>query len=272
MASCVRCGRSSAGGTLCADHARELATARDLTAEQIVGADLRDARAWLIDQWGASHALGPITSAGRTLAPDMLSVLHPSVSALHAQIECVSSDVARVVDRGSLNGTFVDGTRVQSADLREMSTLRLGDVSFLFTTSPMEATSPSGAGRTAPSRSDELLFSATVHTGDGPVSLLQTSAGGIVRVGATELVLGRLEFGLVLALAEKRLELSDPAQCFLSSRDLTACLDFNSSLADSENVRELVRRVRKKLKEAGVRGLIESRQGAGYRLGWPIQA
>jgi hypothetical protein len=49
--------------------------------------------------------------------------------------------------------------------------------------------------------------------------------------------------------------------------ELAGSLEFKGTgPADSDNVRELVRRVRRKLSTAGLDDLIGSRQGIGYRL------
>lgn len=63
---------------------------------------------------------------------------------------------------------------------------------------------------------------------------------------------------------------ADPALAFLWSDELARTLRFRSGRADQENVRELIRRVRRKLQSVGIDGLIDSRRHAGYRLGWAV--
>jgi DNA-binding response OmpR family regulator len=117
-----------------------------------------------------------------------------------------------------------------------------------------------------------MTFEARLSDGAGRrVALVQRPAGGIVRVGDdTALELARLEFALLRILAERRLAQPDPELAFVSSPGLAELLDFRSHDADGENVRELVRRVRRKLKAEGL-DLIESRQGVGYRLAWSVE-
>src|SRR5262249_48614896 len=55
----------------------------------------------------------------------------PKVSRFHCELR-LGKDGARVRDAGSTNGTWLDGTRVESAWLRDGSTLRLGDAVLRF--------------------------------------------------------------------------------------------------------------------------------------------
>jgi pSer/pThr/pTyr-binding forkhead associated (FHA) protein len=54
----------------------------------------------------------------------------PQVSARHALIEALGSGCFRVTDVGSANGTYVDGRRVTTAEIRTGADLRLGAVAF----------------------------------------------------------------------------------------------------------------------------------------------
>ena len=272
MAECLRCGATTAIGGLCRNHAEAIAVCDDITAEQIVAQPIDDPQVWLIDQWGATHGLGEIATLGRSRERE-LALLHHSVSALHAQIEAAENAVARVIDRGSLNGTFVNGERVRSAKLFDGDIVGFGDLRFFFTTAPLPAIgNDQGTGRTVPSKANDVLFSVRIQAADRVVELIQGSVGGIARADQLEIELGELEFGLLQTLVERRAERRDPALSFVSSRELATALSFQSVDADSDNVRELVRRVRRKIKGAGLADLIESRQGSGYRLGWPVKS
>jgi len=273
MPKCIRCGADTALGGLCEIHARAIGVCTDVTAEQIQSHRSEEPAFWLIDQWGSTHGLAETASVGRSPTECEFAVLHHSVSALHAQIECSDAAVARVVDRGSLNGTFVNGERIRNGKLFDGDVLQFGDVCFFFSTTPVPAVTPQGGtGRTVPNRTDELVFSAAVQAADRQLELVQRMGGGIARMNQTEVELGRLEFALLQLLVERRAEKRDPSLSFMSSQELSRQLDFQSVDADSDNVRELVRRVRRKLKGAGIPELIESRQGAGYRLGWPVKS
>lgn len=265
------CDRVAGVGALCASHARALVTCRDITAEQIRAPEVEAAQAWLIDQWGRPHALGGPTSIGRAPERADVAVLHPSVSALHAQLE-VDAGRWHMSDRGSLNGTSVNGRRLRAAPLGEGDRLQVGDVTFYFSQRGRAADGParSIAGGTLPTASRSIAFAAVLARDGGSIELQQRAGGGIVRSGATTVELARLEFALLQNLVETLERRGDPELAFLSSRELAASLQFQSREADSDNVRELVRRVRKKMAAAGVDHLIESRQGVGYRIGWTL--
>jgi DNA-binding response OmpR family regulator len=98
------------------------------------------------------------------------------------------------------------------------------------------------------------------------------SGGGELRHGDVALELGGLEFALLRALVERAQRAPDPALAFLSTDELARMLRFRSDSADQENVRELIRRVRRKLQSIGIDGLIDSRRHADYRLGWAVSA
>lgn len=91
--------------------------------------------------------------------------------------------------------------------------------------------------------------------------------GGIARVGEQVVPLARMEFHLLQVLVARRRQNADPERAFMAWTELAESLSFRSAGAESDNVRELVRRVRKKLATLGHKDVIESRQGIGYRLG-----
>lgn len=267
MATCFVCGETVRIGRLCRTHATAVATCDDITAEQIRSSATGQPEAWLIDQWGCTHAIDGTATIGRSLDECTVSVLHPSVSVVHAQLEQTPSGW-RVADRGSLNGTHVNGEQVRVAPIGSGALLRIGEVSLYFSAGHLPEVKDAGAtGRTQPSKLSDVSLNATLTGSGGSCELLQRPGGGVVRKdGDTVLELARLEFGLLAILAEQRANADDPELAFIASRDLADRLEFNSSHADSENVRELVRRVRKKLAAAGVMELIDSRQRVGYRL------
>jgi hypothetical protein len=271
MAGCWMCDRVTGVGALCASHARALATCRDITAEQIMAPEVEAPQAWLIDQWGRPHPLAGPAAIGRAPERADVAVLHPSVSALHAQLE-VEAGRWRISDQGSLNGTCVNGRRVRVAPLGEGDRLQVGDVTLYFSQRgrPGDGAARAIAGGTLPTPSRSIAFAATLGRAGGTIELQQRAGGGIVRAGDTTVELARLEFALLQNLVETLETRGEPELAFLSSRELAASLQFQSREADSDNVRELVRRVRKKLAAAGVDDLIESRQGVGYRIGWTL--
>ena len=282
MGMCLRCGTEIRLGRLCPAHAEAIATCVDVTADQIRCTAEGDLVACLIDQWGHTHSVPERALIGRLQGECALTVMHHTVSAIHAQIERAGPVPGaregeahwRVVDRGSLNGTFVEEEQVRSAPLREGDRVRFGKVSFFFSPRLLPAvTHQPGAGYTVPTRARDIAFHARVEDASGrPLALVQRAAGGIVRIDEdTALEFARLEFALLKILAERRLEHADPELAFVSSQELADLLDFKSQDADGENVRELVRRVRRKFKAEGIADLIESRQGVGYRLAWSVK-
>jgi pSer/pThr/pTyr-binding forkhead associated (FHA) protein len=279
MGRCLRCGTEIRVGGLCPSHAEAIATCADLTAEQIIGKELGEPSACLIDQWGNIHQLSERSLIGRLQTECAVTILHHSISAIHAQVEQSGPRAGgtpgwRVVDRGSLNGTFVEDEQVRSAALHDGDRVKFGSVSFFFSSHLLPANKyRPGAGYTVPTRSKDIAFQAKVKSESGTeIALAQRAAGGIVRIADdTALEFARLEFALLKILAERRLQSTDPELAFVSSQELSDLLDFKSAEADAENVRELVRRVRRKLRAEGIDDLIESRQGVGYRFSWSVR-
>lgn len=277
MGTCLQCGIEIRLGALCGAHAEALATSNDLTAEQIVARRVPEPAAWLIDQWGNVHPLSSRALVGRVQEECSIAILHHSVSAVHAQIEHGpgEGDAWRLTDRGSLNGTFLEDDPVRSAPLRDRDRIRFGNVSFYFSARVLATAGKQVAGgHTVPTKSRDVAFQARVKGPDGnDMALVQRAAGGIARIDDdTALEFARLEFALLKILAERRISHADPELAFVSSQELAEALDFRSQEADGENVRELVRRVRRKFKAEGIEDLIESRQGVGYRLAWTVRS
>ena len=98
------------------------------------------------------------------------------------------------------------------------------------------------------------------------VELAGHETGGVAKAGDTVIALAKMEFSLLTVLAERRKRVRDPDRAYVPWAELAASLEFRSVGADSDNVRELVRRVRRKLSIAGLESLVDSRQGIGYRL------
>ena len=72
--------------------------------------------------------------------------------------------------------------------------------------------------------------------------------------------------GLLQLLVERRRTVTDPELAYVAWHEIADALSFRSVQADSENVRELVHRVRRKLGAVQADDLIESKRGVGYRL------
>ncbi len=76
-------------------------------------------------------------SIGRDPSCDLF-LNNMTVSRLHAQIT-ITDDGATIVDKDSLNGTWVDGQVVERAPLNYGSTLQIGTFEMLFKKKPLQA-------------------------------------------------------------------------------------------------------------------------------------
>jgi pSer/pThr/pTyr-binding forkhead associated (FHA) protein len=266
MARCVLCSFAATRGYLCDAHAKTLAIA-SLTPEQVV-AQPDQPVATLIDPFGNALPIDAATTIGRDLEDHGVVLLHSSVSQRHATITLVDGRWT-LRDEGSRNGTFVDGKKTTEAILTEGARVQIGEVPMYFVARVLQVQpKPEGPGRTTPTRRDQLIFSAKLALPAGArIELSQRVEGGVLRVGDASVELGKLEFRLLQVLTEARQTAADPEFAFMSWQQLAAKLEFKSHEADSENVRELVRRVRRKLNSAGVEELLESKHGVGYRVG-----
>jgi pSer/pThr/pTyr-binding forkhead associated (FHA) protein len=264
MVPCLLCSSPRSIGVLCTTHGVAIASP-GITSEQVFSR-VQTSAASLVDAWGVAHAMADGSKIGRDPRAD-LCVLHASVSSEHATLKAASGKW-RILDNSSRNGTEVEGTRVTDQELASGQTLRLGDVKFYFwpeALPKMEA--PRGSGRTAPTRRDELVFSAKVTTPRGhALDLRQRVDGGVLRIGETSIELAAMEFGLLQLLVERRRTVADAELAYVAWHEIADALSFRSVQADSENVRELVHRVRRKLGGVQADDLIESKRGVGYRL------
>jgi DNA-binding winged helix-turn-helix (wHTH) protein len=264
MPSCLLCGSPRSIGVLCTGHGVAIASP-GITSEQIFSR-VQNATAALVDAWGCPHAIVDGSRIGRDPQVDV-AVLHASVSSEHASMKVVNGKW-HVVDKGSRNGTEVDSARITDQELTSGQTIRLGDVRLYFWPEALpKIEPPRGQGRTAPTRRDELVFSAKVVTPRGhSLDLRQRVDGGVLRVGESSIELAAMEFGLLQLLVERRRTVNDAELAYVAWHEIADALSFRSVQADSENVRELVHRVRRKLGGVQADDLIESKRGVGYRL------
>ncbi len=265
MVSCLLCSSPRSIGVLCTSHGVAIA-APGITSEQIFSR-VQGPVAAIVDAWGVAHAIADGTKLGRDPRVDV-AVLHASVSSEHASLKLDEKGRWHIIDNSSRNGTEVEGTRITDQELASGQTLRLGDVKFYFWPEPLPRNEPPrGSGRTAPTRRDELVFSAKVTTPRGHLlDLRQRVDGGVLRIADSSIELAAMEFGLLQLLVERRRTVSDAELAYVAWHEIADALSFRSVQADSENVRELVHRVRRKLASVAADDLIESKRGVGYRL------
>ncbi len=108
-----------------------------LRPEHVISTRSDDGLGELVDQWGRSHALGPVALIGRDQAAAAIVVTDDSVSRRHAELMYDAAEHAWIVrDLGSSNGTFVDGQRIQCARISDRQIVSVGDISFAFLALP----------------------------------------------------------------------------------------------------------------------------------------
>jgi hypothetical protein len=91
-------------------------------------------RPWLDVDGHAYPLLGPVTVVGRGDDADVV-IDDPGVSRRHVEIRVTTDGphlVAHLRDLGSTNGTFIDGSRVTGAELREGNSITLGRTRLTF--------------------------------------------------------------------------------------------------------------------------------------------
>lgn len=271
MARCALCQLVASRGVLCEAHGKAIAP-RAFTAEQLVVTPAQAPAATLIDPWGNPIPIDAVTQIGRSRERG-IALLHASISQHHATVR-KHGESWTLTDEGSRNGTRVDETPITEVPLHEGARIQFGDLSMYFVSAVLPARPPvDGPGRTSPTRRDLIVFRAQLDMRSGPrIELSQRVEGGVLRAGEAAIELGKLEFRLLQVLTEARQTNADPDQAYVSWQQIASRLEFKSTEADSENVRELVRRVRRKLGAAAVPELLESKHGVGYRItGDPIE-
>jgi pSer/pThr/pTyr-binding forkhead associated (FHA) protein len=105
-----------------------------------------------------------VNRVGRSANNDV-AIAHPSVSGIHCEI-LLENEQLSVRDLNSTNGTFIEGARVQSAQLQPGQTLRLGEVNILpstevATTKPAAAPSLRLSIATKPPENDSASSTTT---------------------------------------------------------------------------------------------------------------
>jgi hypothetical protein len=219
----------------------------------------------LVDQWGRVHALSPTTVLGRELEDNDLAILDNSVSRNHAELR-LSEDAWWVEDRGSTNGTFVEGKRIDAAtELADGDRLTIGEVGFAFYergAELLDGIKSTTMARTV--RSDAEPEEPTL------LLLGQVSGGGgIVEYEGTYVQLGPSQYALVDHLASRWAEETtqdDAVRGYARSIDLLHALPWDTPYPEDNNVKQLVRRVRRAFERLEAPNPIESRYGFGYRL------
>ena len=274
---CLCCGATRDVGALCRSCAHDVAPCDGLIPDHVRSTvPPTDAEAWLVDGFGAAHAVAARSAIGRSHEGEV-TVLASSVSREHAELRRADGKDAawQVRDLGSRNGTFVDGTRCQGrVPLPPRAVLKVGDVALWFLADadhePLPALSLATASAGGGLVRYQILHAAAelcvVGGGDA-------AAGGSVLARAAgtepwkEHALAPLEFQLLRALCARAAEESDsPASVrgCVGTKQLARDLPFQSRYANEENVRQVVRRLRGALAEIGADGVLAVVPGRGY--------
>ncbi len=270
----------SNGGVLCAACGEQLEGVVPISPEQVaVEGPISTSGAALIDEWGRPHHVGHHLAIGRISQGTGLSILHGSISRKHAVIS-QARDGWTLCDLASMNGSWVGDRRVDDVlPLSDRCKVRFGPSSFFFVADASRL--PVSAGQRAATKTLRLFPRGPTadldsETGGGlhttTFAFQQPTGGncGVVEIDGTAVHLTLAQFELLSILAER---MASDQETPLESRgyiDVLSLLDrlsLDSTEPREDSVRQLVRRVRRALRTVNVPGLIESRQGLGYRLG-----
>ncbi len=279
--ACLCCGAGSEVGSLCRRCAGDVSPCEGLIQDHLRSTvAAMDAEGWLIDGFGSPLALAEKSTIGRNHEGQVV-VLAASVSREHAELK--KTDAGWTVrDLGSRNGTFIDGAKVQGRmTVPARAVLKVGDVRFWFLSEvvdepaapPTMETAAAGGGLVryvfGSQGGNELCLVGGVESTTGG-ALLARAPG---TTGWKEHALAPLEFQLLRALcARAQAEADSPAAArgCVATKQLARDLPWQSKYANEENVRQVVRRLRGALTEAGAEGVLAVVPGRGYYLSCPV--
>ena len=155
---------------------------------------VRSVLRWLDSPW-AFELLPGLNKLGRNPTNDF-RISDPSISSFHAEI-VVESDLIRVRDLGSTNGTFIDDVRVEEGILKAENVLRLGNVRLALDevpVTPVCQVPPSASEPAAqPAPQVELAPRCVYHAGERAMYRCENCGGGFCFTCIT--VVGQSKFG-----------------------------------------------------------------------------
>ena len=224
----------------------------------------------LVDQWGRMHGLASPTLVGREFGEVAFAVLDGSVSRVHAEFRR-TGDGWTVVDWGSTNGTFVGGTKIsEPTRLSNGDMIAVGEVGFAFY--------EDGADRFKDQPAPVLASTfRSPKEAEGPCLLILgqvAGGGGVVEFNGEYVQLGPSRYALVRLLAARQAAEAardEAVRGYVRSVEMLDEIPWDTPYPDDNNVKQLVRRVRRVLEAAGVSKPIEARYGFGYRLSLPAR-
>jgi hypothetical protein len=259
-------------GVACAECLQELKSTLTMTPEQIRRFGTDPTSSVLVDQWGRAHPLEKRTTIGRTLDDSVMTILDATISRRHATLE-LRGDSWVLLDEGSVNGCYVEEQRVHGeVRLRDGQRVQLGAIRFSFVddsaayhlgasaTVVLGSHTARGASLPVPepepeqAQAQRITLELREPTGGG---------GGIAIIGGTSVSLTLPQLELLQLLDARAREGGDG---FVHPSELIRKLSLDSTDPHEDHIRQLVRRLRRVLYNAGINGLIESGYGVGYRL------
>jgi ABC-type multidrug transport system ATPase subunit/pSer/pThr/pTyr-binding forkhead associated (FHA) protein len=186
---------------------------------------------------------------GRTSGQNQLVINDPEVSRQHAQIEVVNG-VAKLVDRGSPNGTFVNSRRVREAILKAQDVIRFGlreENRFIFQPSLGPAAAAGGGSIPAPSvRHPEGPGTVVIRADEEPKGRRLQLVLDLYAVDDIEITGPRLEFGSTAGPHKLRIEHPSIAARhaeLINAKDFATLRDLGSAQGtrvNGERIREQV--------------------------------
>lgn len=270
MKCCICTRTESRVGVLC-DDCREalLIGSVPITREQIRAADGPLSDAALVDAWGITHRLCYDTTIGRAMDPMLFAIYDSSISRTHARI--ASGETGWTVqDLASANGTFIGNQNaVAPLPLTTGTLLRIGFIRFYFVEDASMLSLPPGFEAMPQTVRPSSPLQPALREVTFKLSEPSGGGAGVVEIGGIPVHLTLAQYELVSRLVARMVSTeNEPAdgRGFITSEELAGVLSLESLRPDDDNVRQLVRRVRKALLKAGVGDVIETKYGMGYRL------
>lgn len=274
--------RPQALGVLCDACRTELGTPLRIMPEQILMHGQSATAAVLVDRWGRQHRLDPDTVIGRDVAAHGLAIVEPSVSRQHARVTRRATTWV-IDDLGSSNGTFVADRAVEHpVALSNRAHVRIGEIGFFFLedasnlpplrfpraiseTIPLDLAIP----KTAVTRELDMPTLARLPVVTIALHEPTGGGGGLVFIDGKSVQLTLAQYELISMMVRRMLEeeeLDDHVRGFVDPSELLARLPLECPAPGDDNVRQLIRRVRRAFLRAEIMDPIESRYGVGYRL------
>jgi pSer/pThr/pTyr-binding forkhead associated (FHA) protein len=269
--SCVLCPDGPATvGLLCLRCSARLTGDRGLLPQHVVSTCDPGVEVVLVDPWGRALPVATLTVIGRLAAPSAITVLDAGVSRAHAQLGWRDGRW-RLRDLESSNGTKVNDRPITECELAPGDFLQVASIGFGFARGV--ASLPSRVVTELGTRKQASLAPATARRDDAPptpVVILEPTGGGgaVIEIEQARTRLSSHQLELVDVLAKRMFadrERPEPVRGFVRSSELLDILSRDAS-EPGDSIKQLVRRVRRRLLALGVGDLIEARRGFGYRL------